>query len=39
MTYTDFNSAINALDSVPATQQGIMDFVKQLSVHADGAVT
>ena len=39
MTYATFEAAINALDSVPATQEGIMNFVRQLSVQADGAVT
>jgi hypothetical protein len=39
MTYANFDAAINALNTIPTTQEGIMNFVRQLSVQADGAVT
>jgi hypothetical protein len=39
MTYTTLDAALTALDSVPATQEAILDFVHQLSVQADGAAS
>jgi hypothetical protein len=39
MSFTSFNEAIAALSSVEATQEGIIAFVRQLSVAAEGETT
>jgi hypothetical protein len=39
MSFTSFDDAIAALSSVEATQEGITNFVRQLSVAAEGETT